>query len=137
MEDVAVVDDTFMTEFKDAFSYRDAFADIEGQAEGGEVRVDEDDDVLPQAAQDMGSGERDSSGEVVCVWGGCVCVCVSGEVVCVCMCLCVCVCFCMGVCVCVCFLYGCVCVCVSVFGHMCVCVEGWGGCGSMCVCVYV
>ena len=75
MEDVAVVDDTFMTEFKDAFSYRDAFADIEGQVEGGEVRVDEDDDVLPQAAQDMGSGERDGSGEGG-VWGGCVCVCV-------------------------------------------------------------
>ena len=59
VEDIAVPDETFMTEFKEAFSYRDAFAEIEGQVEGGKVQVDEDDDVLPQAAQDMGSGERE------------------------------------------------------------------------------
>ncbi|KAL8558710.1 hypothetical protein ACOMHN_037803 [Nucella lapillus] len=59
VEDVAVAGDvTFMTEFKDAFSYQGAFADIEGQMEGDagvKVDDDDDDDVLPQAAGDMGS----------------------------------------------------------------------------------
>nr|KAG5707236.1 hypothetical protein BaRGS_000010 [Batillaria attramentaria] len=55
VDDVAVPDDTFMTEFKEAFSYKDTFADIEDKVASGDVRVDEDDDVIPQAAQDMGS----------------------------------------------------------------------------------
>ncbi|XP_064596208.1 testis-expressed protein 9-like [Liolophura sinensis] len=53
-EDVAVPDDMFMTEFKD-FSLKHTISHIEGQAEQGLLPNDDDDDVLPEVAADMGS----------------------------------------------------------------------------------
>ncbi|XP_013385699.1 testis-expressed protein 9 isoform X2 [Lingula anatina] len=53
-EDVATVDDAFLTEFKE-FSLHKTISNIEGQMEQGELEEDEDDDVLPQAAADMGA----------------------------------------------------------------------------------
>ena len=56
MDDVAIVDEAFMTEFKD-FSLQHAISNIEDQIKVDEFPDDEpDDDVMPQAAQDMGSG---------------------------------------------------------------------------------
>ena len=54
---MAVVDDTFMTEFKD-FSLQHAISNIEDNIGGGDDFDDHHDDVMPQAAQDMGSGIR-------------------------------------------------------------------------------
>lgn len=59
-DDVAVPDDTFMTDFKN-FSLQNTVANIEGQIDSGDLPLDEDDDVLPQAAADMGTG-------VFCAW---------------------------------------------------------------------
>ncbi|XP_048749432.2 testis-expressed protein 9-like isoform X2 [Ostrea edulis] len=53
-DDVAVPDDTFMTDFKN-FSLQNTVANIEGQIDSGDLPLDEDDDVLPQAAADMGT----------------------------------------------------------------------------------
>lgn len=57
MDDVALVDDTFITEFKDNSLYHEAFADIENKMESGDMKIVVDDDILPQTAQDMGSGK--------------------------------------------------------------------------------
>lgn len=56
VDDVAIVDETFMTEFKD-FSLQHAINNIEDQVGGGDDLNDQHDDILPQAAQDMGSGK--------------------------------------------------------------------------------
>nr|XP_022312330.1 testis-expressed protein 9-like [Crassostrea virginica] len=53
-DDVAVPDETFMTDFKN-FSLQNTVANIEGQLDSGDLPLDEDDDVLPQAAADMGT----------------------------------------------------------------------------------
>ncbi|XP_050396349.1 testis-expressed protein 9 isoform X2 [Patella vulgata] len=50
-DDVAVPDETFLTDFKD-FSLTNTISNIEGQPYHSD---DEDDDILPQAAADMGS----------------------------------------------------------------------------------
>ena len=55
-DDVAVPDETFMTDFKN-FSLQNTVANIEGQLDSGDLPLDEDDDVLPQAAADMGTGK--------------------------------------------------------------------------------
>ena len=58
VNDVAVVDEAFLTEFKD-FSLQHAISNLEDQIHVDEFPDDEpDDDVLPQAAQDMGSGRQ-------------------------------------------------------------------------------
>ena len=44
-----------MTDFKN-FSLQNTVANIEGQLDSGDLPLDEDDDVLPQAAADMGTG---------------------------------------------------------------------------------
>ena len=44
-----------MTEFKD-FSLQHAISNIEDQLQGGDDFDDRHDDIMPQAAQDMGSG---------------------------------------------------------------------------------
>lgn len=45
-----------MTDFKN-FSLQNTVANIEGQMDSGDLRLDEDDDVIPQAAADMGTGK--------------------------------------------------------------------------------
>ena len=55
VDDVAVVDEAFMTEYKD-FSLQHAISNIEDQLQTDVFQDDEHDDVMPQAAQDMGSG---------------------------------------------------------------------------------
>ena len=45
-----------MTDFKN-FSLQNTVANIEGQLDSGDLPMDEDDDVLPQAAADMGTGK--------------------------------------------------------------------------------
>ena len=55
-DDVAVPDETFMTDFKN-FSLQNTVTNIEGQLDSGDLPLDEDDDVLPQAAADMGTGK--------------------------------------------------------------------------------
>ena len=45
-----------MTDFKN-FSLQNTVANIEGQLDSGDLPLDEDDDVLPQAAADMGTGK--------------------------------------------------------------------------------
>ena len=53
IEDVAMVDDTFLTEYKD-FSLQNVVDNMEG------LDISEDDikdDVLPSVAQDMGTGK--------------------------------------------------------------------------------
>lgn len=44
-----------MTDFKN-FSLQNTVANIEGQMDSGDLPLDEDDDVIPQAAADMGTG---------------------------------------------------------------------------------
>jgi hypothetical protein len=44
-----------MTDFKN-FSLHNTVANIEGQIDSGDLPLDEEDDVLPQAAADMGTG---------------------------------------------------------------------------------
>ena len=53
-ENVAVPDDAFITDFKN-FSFENAINNIEGRVDDNDL-PDEDDDVIPQAAADMGSG---------------------------------------------------------------------------------
>ncbi|KAL3885054.1 hypothetical protein ACJMK2_025152, partial [Sinanodonta woodiana] len=53
-DDVAVPDDAFLTELRD-FSLQHAITNIEGQLEQGNIPDDQDDDVLPQGATDMGA----------------------------------------------------------------------------------
>jgi len=53
VDNVAMIDDAFMTEFKD-FSLQNVVDNMEGMDYGDD---DVADDVLPQAAQDMGSGK--------------------------------------------------------------------------------
>ncbi|XP_062601244.1 testis-expressed protein 9-like [Saccostrea cucullata] len=53
-DDVAVPDETFMTDFKN-FSLQNTVANIEGQMDSGDLPLEEDDDVIPQAAADMGT----------------------------------------------------------------------------------
>ncbi|XP_052692105.1 testis-expressed protein 9-like [Crassostrea angulata] len=53
-DDVAVPDEAFMTDFKN-FSLQNTVANIEGQMDSGDLPLDEDDDVIPQAAADMGT----------------------------------------------------------------------------------
>ena len=59
-DDVAMPDEAFLTDFKD-FSFRDTIANMEGQVdERGMVDDDYDDDdtdVMPSAAAEMGAGE--------------------------------------------------------------------------------
>lgn len=45
-----------MTDFKN-FSLQNTVANIEGQMDNGDLPLDEDDDVIPQAAADMGTGK--------------------------------------------------------------------------------
>lgn len=45
-----------MTDFKN-FSLQSTVANIEGQMDSGDLPLDEDDDVIPQAAADMGTGK--------------------------------------------------------------------------------
>lgn len=45
-----------MTDFKN-FSLQNTVANIEGQMDSGDLPLDEDDDVIPQAAADMGTGK--------------------------------------------------------------------------------
>ena len=44
-----------MTQFKD-FNIDKTVSNIEGQIDRGQVISDEDDDVIPQAANEMGAG---------------------------------------------------------------------------------
>lgn len=44
-----------MTDFKN-FSLQNTVANIEGQMDSGDLPLDEDDDIIPQAAADMGTG---------------------------------------------------------------------------------
>ncbi|KAK3580128.1 hypothetical protein CHS0354_034069 [Potamilus streckersoni] len=53
-DDVAVPDEAFLTELRD-FSLQHAINNIEGQLEQGNIPDDQDDDVLPQGATDMGA----------------------------------------------------------------------------------
>ncbi|XP_052084639.1 testis-expressed protein 9-like [Mytilus californianus] len=53
-DNVAVPDDTFMTQFRD-FNIDKTVSNIEGQIDRGQVISDEDDDVIPQAANEMGA----------------------------------------------------------------------------------
>ncbi len=53
-DDVAVPDDAFLTQYKD-FSLQNAISSIEGRLEKGEE--EEEEDVLPSAAAEMGSGQ--------------------------------------------------------------------------------
>jgi hypothetical protein len=55
---VAVPDDAFITEFKE-FSLKKTISNIEGKLEKGEFDPSEleEDDILPSAAKDMGTGK--------------------------------------------------------------------------------
>ena len=68
VDDVAVVDEAFMTEYKD-FSLQHAISNIEDQLQTDVFQDDEHDDVMPQAAQDMGSGIVWSSFTQSCLFG--------------------------------------------------------------------
>ena len=53
-DDVAVPDDTFMTQFRD-YNIDKTISNIEGQIDEGQLFSDEE-DVIPQAANEMGAG---------------------------------------------------------------------------------
>ena len=59
MDDVAVPDEAFMTEFRD-FSLSTAISNIEGRAEAADSQEFQasDDDVMPMAAAEMGAGQN-------------------------------------------------------------------------------
>ena len=55
VDDVAVPDEAFLTEYKD--SLHSAIAGIEGRYDKGDVELDDSEDVLPSAAAEMGAGQ--------------------------------------------------------------------------------